>query len=859
MDPLTAMTPRFGRLARAFGERFFTEFRLEPEEARELRRIEALGAVVYVMRYSSRLDYFLFNWLFLREGLRLATFANGIRFYYYRPALEAVRALAAGLWLRLRGGREAFRAVGIRRTRAVLESGGTMFLFLRTDKIRSRLRTRRGAVRTAQSELDYLREVIGTCFERGSPVFLVPLALFWRKGLRTQRRFLNVFYGAPERPTDTGKVVSFLWNYRNLAVRVGTPIDLGGFVSERRSLGIERLARQVRRVLLIFLRREEKPVAGPALRPLPRVEERVLADPDVQEVIAETAAREGRSVERVDLRARRYFREIASNPSPTVLALLDSLVTWMFRRLFERLDVRGLERVEAAAKLHPLVLIPCHRSHFDYVILSWLFYERHLVPPLVAAGINLAFFPLGAILRRAGAFYLRRTFEGNRLYTVVFRSYVRQLIKDGVTQEFFIEGTRSRTGRTLEPRLGMLRMVLEAFARGVRRDVYIVPVGFTYERLVEEGSIIDERLGARKTRESLLALIRARRVLRRRHGTVIVRFGEPISLAQRLGRDRAVLGSRGPEQARVRREVTERFGLEICRELNALLAAGRTGLAAAALLPSTTRGVPRSRVAHAASELAALLRHMGAELGEVLEADLETDGLPATVALLEEAGLARRLPDRRGELLCLDERSRGILDYYRGALAPRLALAGTLALALRRPAPRESIFAEASVWLELLRLEVLPPEGAAREAALQAVLEYAESRGLVQTDAEGRLHVAEKGADWVALLAAQVRPLLEAYRALIDAVLELGGAAERRRIEEEAGALHQRHLLLGEAAFPEGISEMTVRNALRWLVQERFLVGDADLRRPSARLRHGPRWEELVPLSDRLASALRSE
>lgn len=859
VDPLTAMTPRFGRLAQAFGERFFTGFRLEPQETRQLTEIEAQGAVVYVMRYSSRLDYFLFNWAFLRAGLRLATFANGIRFYYYRPIVDALRALVRGLRARLGAGRPSLRALGIRRTRAVLESRGTMFLFLRTDKLRNRLRTRRRAVRKGRSELDYLREVVATCFEQETPVYLVPLALFWRKGPRTRRRFLNLFYGAPERPSDTGKVVSFLWNYRNLAVRVGTPIDLADFVAARRDTGIERLTRQVRRVLLIFLRREEKPLAGAALRPLPRIAEQVLGDSEVREVIAETAARERRDPQRAERRAQRYLREIASHPSSTVLALLDSLVTWMFGRLFERLEVNGLDRVEAAAKLHPVVLVPCHRSHFDYVILSWLFYERHLVPPLVAAGINLGFWPLGPVLRRAGAFYLRRTFEGNRLYAAVFRSYVRQLIKDGVTQEFFIEGTRSRTGRTLEPRLGMLGMVLEAFARGVRRDLYLVPVGFTYERLAEEASIIDERLGASKSAENLLGLIGARRVLRRKHGTVIVQFGEPISLAERLGPDRSVLATRDPEQARARREITERFGFEICRELNGLLTVGRTGIGAAALLAATTRGMPRERFARDVGVLAPLLRHMGVPVAEAVEQDLGAEGLPGTLALLEEAGLVRRLADRRGELLWVDERSRTILDYYRGALTPSLAPAAALALALRRPAPPETVVADASGWLDLLRLEVLPPQGPARAEAFERVLEYGRARGFVHADAEERLCASDKGQEWVTLLAAQLRPLLEAYRALIGAVIELGGPAERKRIEEEAGALHQRHLLLGEATFPEGISVMTVRNALRWLVRERFLEGDADLRQGSARVRPGPRWAELVPLSRRVAAVLTAQ
>ena len=858
VDPLTAMTPRFGRLAQAFGQRFFAGFRLESDEAERLRDIQNRGAVVYVMRYASRLDYFLFNWLFLREKLRPASFANGIRFYYYRPFFEVIRTLLRGLVTRVRLGQRGMRGLGISRTRSVLTAGGSMFLFLRTDKVRSRPRSRRDVVRSGQSEFDYLREIVTTCFDQSPPVYLVPLAVFWRKGPRARRRFLNVFYGAPERPTDTGKVVSFLWNYRNLAIRVGTPIDLQGFVEERRSGGAERITKQVRRVLLIFLRREEKPVEGAALRPLPRVEDVVVADPEVQEVIAELATEERRRLPRLEKRARRYLREIASNPSPTVLAVLDVIVSWIFKKLFDRLEVHGLERVEAAAKLHPLVLVPCHRSHFDYLILSWLFYERHLVPPLVAAGINLSFWPLGSIFRRAGGFFLRRTFEGDRLYAAVFRCYVRQLIKDGITQEFFIEGTRSRTGRTLEPRLGMVAMVLEAFARGVRRDVFLVPVGFTYERLVEERSITEERGGAGKARENLVELVRARRLLRWRHGTVIVRFGEPISLAEHLEGNRAVLASRDPLDAPARRAVAQRFGFTVCRHLNALVSAGRTHVAAAALVATPARGISRQTFVRRVEVLVQLLRHLEVPLGAALEEDLGTGDLRGTVELLERDELIRRVPDRRGEILTFDDRSREILDYYRGGLAPALVPTGALALALRHPVTLEEAIAEASEWLDLLYLEVLPPDGPEREGELRRLAGYAEARGFVYADPEGRICVSEKGEAWCALLTAQIRPLLEAYRALAEALLELGGQGERQRVEEEARALHRRHMLLGEGAFPEGLCGTTLTNGLRWLVRERFLEGDANLRWSSAQIRPGPRWQELESVGERLAAVLTS-
>jgi glycerol-3-phosphate O-acyltransferase len=302
--------------------------------------------------------------------------------------------------------------------------------------------------------------------------------------------------------------------------------------------------------------------------------------------------------------------------------------------------------------------------------------------------------------------------------------------------------------------------------------------------------------------------------------------------------------------------VTQQFGLDLCRRLNELLTAGRTGVAAAALLATPAGGISRQEFVRRVGEIVELLRHLEVPLGDVVERDLRAADLSETVMLLEKAGLIRRVPDRRGEILAFDDRAREILDYYRGGLAFPLVLAGSLALALQQRSAPESLIATAAGWLDLLSLEVLPPERPELEARLTDLIAFAEGRGFVNTDLEGRLSASEKGEAWCALLAAQVRPLLEAYRALIEAVLELGGSAKRQRVEEEARALHERHLLLGEAEFPEGLCRATLGNGLRWLVQERYLEGDPNLRRGDAEVRPGPQWEKLEALCERVAAPL---
>jgi glycerol-3-phosphate O-acyltransferase len=856
-DPYTAMTPRFGGLARAFARRFFGGFRFDPEDEARLRELEGSGAVVYVMRYASRLDYFLFNWMFLAAGIRLSAYANGIKFYYYRTLGQTLLTLVRGIGERLRRGYAGMREQGFSYTHRVVQGGGSMFLFLRTAKLGTGINPREAALESARSEIDYLREVVDTAFDGEQRVSLVPLALFWRKGAQPQARFLNVFYGGPERPSDTAKVLSFLWNYRNLAVRVGEPIDLRRFVDERRAAGRALVQKQVRRALLIFLRREEKPILGSALRPPERLAEAVLEDPGVRSEIVALAEAEGRPPARIVQRARKQLREIAARPSSSTLAALDLLVTWMFKRLFARIEVVGLDHIVEAAKQHPLVLVPNHRSHFDYLILSWLFYERHLVPPLVAAGINLSFWPLGPIFRRGGGFFLRRSFEGDRLYANVFRSYVQHLIKDGATQEFFLEGTRSRTGKTLQPRLGMLHMVLDAFGRGVRRDVLIVPVGFTYERLVEEQSITAERRGSEKKQENLLQLVRARTVLRSRFGAVTVRFGEPISLAALP--DLAPPASEEPEARELRlRRATAVLGVEISRELNALVTAGRSSVAAAALLGGSGRGARESDLRSRIVGLDALLAHAGLARSENLTRCLAAGQPERVVELLVQSRLVERRESAGERLLFFPASARGALHYYRNQIVPALAPAAALALALLDRKTEKETVREASEWLELLRLEYFPPAEPERVRVLEGCLGHLAEQGWIERES-GSAQPTREGRLWLPFVVDQIRPALEAYRGLFRAALvELGTGGRRTReaLIKRASAALEDGLVLGEVRGEESICPTTLGNAVQLLAEDRVLACDGNPRLAHAELFAGPAFPALTALEARLGEAL---
>ncbi len=848
-DPKSAMVPRFNLFFRWFAKRFFGHFDLDDATVAKLKELEAKGPVVYVMRYASRLDYFLFNALLAREGLRLSAFANGLSFYYYQPLLGGLRTWFARRRLFGKERREADRAASLERARAVVEAGESMFLFLRTARFSTIVRGRDAAIEQGRQELDLLRAVVGSTWEGKGEATLVPLALFWRKGPRTQRRFLNLTYGSATRPSDLAKVSSFLLAYHDLAIKVGKPIDLAGFIETRRSEGLLSVTRKVRRSILLFLFREERAVEGPTLRPQHRVREAVMADRNVVAAVAQDSEGRG-TIEASRARAERIFDEISANMNPTTLAALAAIVGWLFRKLFVRIETRGLERVAELSKRHPVVLVPSHRSYFDFLLLSWLLYQNYVIPPHIAARENMAFGPFGFLFRRVGAFFLRKSFDDG-LYKSVFRSYVAYLVKEGFPQEFFIEGGRSRTGKSLAPRLGMLSWNIQGFVDSGRRELYFVPIAITYERLVEEGAMVSEAEGEAKQDESMLGLVRARKLLRLRFGSVFVNFGEPVSLSRELvGRRELFIG----EETDERREFTERLGNEIVERINWSVVANSTSVVACAVLGEQRQGLFRQELVQRMSEIVALLRLQDVQFTPALERD--EPEFRESIDFMVSSGLVSRDDDPRGEILFYDESQWRALDVYRNVILHYLAVPSWMARRLLRGATRAEVQADLGFWLELFYEELFAPQELLRAAYVDGFLDHFIAIGALEAEGS-ELRATEKGRADFAFLAEQTQALLEAYHVTLAAVSEIDGSIGEKELAKAVEVHFRRLHLVGEVRRAEAWNPTGFRAVLD-LLERRGLVERVSGEGREKRYVPGVRADGLAALRERLAAALAS-
>ena len=377
-----------------------------------------------------------------------------------------------------------------------------------------------------------LRIVTATLETQGDHVDLLPVSVYWgRAPGRENTGFRQLFGEDWKIAGPVRRFLSTLVNGRQTLVRFGDPIAPVTLMSEGDPA---RVARRAMRQMRLEFRHSRAAVLGPDLALRRSIVAAVLARRAVRAAVA-LDVRDGKKSRREALlTARRYALEIAADYSPRAVAVMWNPFTWLWNRLYDGVEVIHGERLELAAGGAQLVYVPSHRSHMDYLLLSYVIYARGFAVPHTAAGINLNLPLIGRILRKCGAFYLRRSFKGHPLYPVVFMSYLGVMMLRGHPIEYFIEGGRSRTGRLLKPKTGMLSMTVRSFLQDSSRPVVFVPVYFGYEKLVEADAYVGELSGRPKQKESVRGLIGSLRILRQRYGRVYVSFGEPLELAAHL-------------------------------------------------------------------------------------------------------------------------------------------------------------------------------------------------------------------------------------------------------------------------------------------------------------------------------------
>ncbi|GAA6042860.1 hypothetical protein JCM8097_007194 [Rhodosporidiobolus ruineniae] len=275
----------------------------------------------------------------------------------------------------------------------------------------------------------------------------------------------------------------------------------------------------------------------------------------------------------------------------------------------------------AASKRQSLLILPCHKSHMDYITISWLFFRLGLSLPHIVAGENLNMPVVGSALAKGGAFFIRRTFGDDPIYNATVKEYIEQLLENGKNIECFIEGSRSRTGKLLPPKLGVLKYVVEALETGRTDDVWICPISLQYDKVIETESYVNELLGSPKEKETLAGLLLNTRIVQLKLGRIDVRFQQPFSLRGWLDEQKA-RRSHPNGLSRVRPPKSDRatllraLGYEVLGGINSCSIIMPTGLVGTVMLTIRGRGVGKSELVARVLWLKAAIQDRGGQVAD---------------------------------------------------------------------------------------------------------------------------------------------------------------------------------------------------------------------------------------------------
>ena len=629
------------------------------------------------------------------------------------------------------------------------------------------------------------------------------------------------------------RILALLLNGRDTVVHFSAPVSLRTVMNESAELQPERFARKMARVLRTHFRRIRAAVIGPDLSHRRTVVDAVLNAEPVRTVITATATKEGISYAKAWERAHKMAMEIAADYSHPVVRSLSFLLRNFWNKLYDGITMHHFDKARAAAPGYEVVYVPSHRSHADYLLMSYQLHASGVVVPHIAAGVNLNLPLIGPLLRRGGAFFLRRSFKGNALYPVVFNEYMAQLIDRGAPIEYFIEGGRSRTGRLLAPRAGLLAMTVRAFLRAPRRPVLFQPVYIGYEKLMEGKSYAGELSGKPKEKESLIGLIRGLGVLRQRYGHVALNFGEPIELTPLLDaaspdwRDTAADLNAKPDWLN---HTVDRLAEQIQININRAADVNPINLLALALLST-----PKHAMAE--NDLLAQLELMKALLEELPYSDritLTPMAPDAIIAYGEQMGWITRIRHPLGDVLTVEGEPAVLLSYFRNNVQHLITPAAWVACCFlnNRRMTRASILRLGRIIYPFIQGELFLPwdnEGFGQQ--LQATIDFFVRRGLLEASGEGRVLERGPGQDDAAyqlkVIARSLIQAFERYYIAIAALVKNGPhTVTASELENICTLTAQRLSLLSEPSAPEFFDKALFRGFIQKLRERRVVWTD---------------------------------
>jgi len=679
----------------------------------------------------------------------------------------------------------------------------------------------------------------------GDDSLLAPFRVAWLPQKRQGERrvgFRDIVFGDPRDPGRLRQWWILHHHSDRCRIVAGEPAPASELRERWRAAGgadaeeTTGLAEFVARQAALALERAERRLRGARYKVPRLVRQDILQRPAFRGGLARLARQLGRSTERVSRDATAYLKEIAATHSPFVI----DLVALLIRRLYtlgydEALSYsrEDLRRVKALGQQNSVVFLPSHKSNLDHLVLQYALHENGHAPNHTAGGINMNFFPVGPLVRRSGVFFIRRSFKDNPLYKFTLTHYIDFLIEKRFSLEWYIEGGRSRSGKLMPPRFGMLAYVVDAYLRGKADDVHLIPVSIAYDQIQEVREYAAEQRGRPKATESFGWFLGVIRRLRRRYGIIHIRFGEPLSLAKALGRPDPH-AEPNPDEASL---AVQKLAFEVCVRINRVTPITESSLVTLAMLGSGFHALAVDQVVHALRNVLYYVRTH--QLPTVGELDLDgAEGVARALEALVENGVVTRYSEGLEPVYVIGPEQQLAAAYYRNTVIHFFVNACIVELALLHAGEVDSDDRLARFWEEAMRLrdllkfEFFFSEKEVFRSELLRELRFHETEWerSVRGGSESILRLIRSFRPFSSHRV--LRPFVEAYRIVGDLLEKSapGEAIDEDRFVERCLRLGQQYHLQRRIHSAASASQMLFRNALR-LAENRGVLrsGDPDL------------------------------
>lgn len=655
-------------------------------------------------------------------------------------------------------------------------------------------------------------------------VRFIPVVVFWGRPVLKQKHWLHVLFsdtwGLAGR---TRRFLTIVFNGRNTLLQFSPAISFRELLDN--TSDADDAVNELQQRLSDRLVEIKTATLGPDISHRRTLVYGLLENEAISHAILARSLKDNISKFNAAKIAHRYLNEIVADRSYITIQILQRLLTTFWNKFYSGIEVLHSEALKELALTHELVYVPCHRSHVDYLLLSYVIYDKGLAIPYIAAGKNLNMPVIGPILRKGGAFFIRRSFKGNELYSSVMFEYVASQLSTGMPIEYFIEGGRSRTGRLLQPKPGMLAITIRAFLKYQKRPIAFIPVYIGYEKMLESKSYLAELKGDDKKSETLFNSLRSILNIRGFYGRVTTSFGKPVLLNSVLDETmpewitQAYDDSRRPEWLRA---VVEQSASNIMQGINNSCAVNAINLVATALLATSNQTMDEADLSHLLSFYKTLIT-----------AHDYSDWISLTnyeaieiIHRAETLKLVRRRKHEMGDFIHLDNAHAVMLTYYRNNTLHLFVLPSLIACCFNNAATisRETISEYITIAYPFLKSEFfLPWDSLELDSMIDKVLNCLTTSELITYNASSdvfhRPAISTESHAKLTNLSRIVSPVLELYYMIFSLLAgKATGSLSRERLEELCYLMAQRISLMYQTNSPDFFDKKLIANFINSLI-----------------------------------------